>query len=160
LMASPIAIGAANLGGVLGYAIQSRPWAADDVPPILMLLVLVVPLLIGADVQVAKSPDLFSVRTSVDVGAPPSVVWYHVVTFSELPRPADLLFHVGIAYPIRAEIKGQGPGAIRYCQFSTGPFVEPIEVWDAPRLLKFAVTSNPAPMEEWTPYKEIRPKHL
>ena len=47
------------------------------------------------------------------------------------------LFNCGIAYPIRAEIKGQGVGAIRYCIFSTGPFVEPIVVWDEPNLLKF-----------------------
>jgi hypothetical protein len=39
-------------------------------------------------------------------------------------------------------------------------FVEPIEVWDEPRLLKFSVTANPAPMQEWTPYREIHPPHL
>ena len=96
----------------------------------------------------------------MDINASPEMVWRHVVTFSELPPPRELLFHVGIAYPIRAEIKGQGPGAIRYCRFSTGPFVEPIEIWDEPRLLKFSVTENPAPMEEWTPYHEIHPAHL
>ena len=42
----------------------------------------------------------------------------------------------------------------------TGPFVEPIEVWDEPRLLRFRVTENPAPMEEWSPYKNVLPQHL
>jgi hypothetical protein len=28
-----------------------------------------------------------------------------------------------------------GPGAVRYCEFSTGAFVEPIEEWDEARLL-------------------------
>ena len=79
---------------------------------------------------------------------------------ADLPEPTEWIFHTGIAYPIRARIEGSGPGAIRRCEFSTGPFVEPIQVWDEPRLLQFSVTQNPAPMEEWTPYKNIHPKHL
>jgi hypothetical protein len=49
---------------------------------------------------------------------------------------------------------------VRRCVFSTGAFVEPIRVWDEPRLLKFAVTSNPPPMSEWSPYGNIHPPHL
>ena len=44
------------------------------------------------------------------------------------------------------------------CAF-TGPFIEPIEVWDEPRLLEFSVTFNPAPMRAWTPYEAIHPPH-
>jgi len=51
------------------------------------------------------------------------------------PQPHLLLYGKDKA-PIRAEIFGSGPGAIRHCTFSTGPFVEPIEVWSGvqPRL--------------------------
>jgi hypothetical protein len=38
--------------------------------------------------------------------------------------------------------------------------VEPIDIWDEPRLLRFQVTENPPPMREWSPYSEIHPKHL
>jgi hypothetical protein len=65
-----------------------------------------------------------------------------------------------VAYPIRAEINGRGPGAVRRCVFSTGAFVEPIEVWDEPRLLRFSVTENPPPMKEWSPIADIHPPHL
>jgi hypothetical protein len=78
----------------------------------------------------------------------------------EIPPPKEWMFRAGIAYPIRAEILGHGPGAQRRCVFSTGAFVEPIEVWDEPHQLKFSVSSNPAPMEEWTPYAHIEPPHL
>jgi hypothetical protein len=61
---------------------------------------------------------------------------------------------------MRARIEGSGAGAIRYCEFSTGPFVEPIEVWDEPRLLSFRVTKSPAPMREWSPYGDLITKHL
>jgi hypothetical protein len=83
-----------------------------------------------------------------------------VVAFSEIPPPREWLFRAGIAYPIRAEIVGIGVGAERHCVFSTGAFVEPIEVWDEPHRLKFSVTANPPPMEEWTPYPHIDPPHL
>ena len=43
--------------------------------------------------------------------------------------------------------------------FTTGAFVKPIEVWDAPRRLAFGVRSSPPPLEEMSPYN-IRPPHL
>ena len=38
--------------------------------------------------------------------------------------------------------------------------MEPIEVWDESRLLRFRVSESPAPMAEWSPYGQIAPKHL
>jgi hypothetical protein len=105
-------------------------------------------------------PPVFEVRTAITIPASPEVVWKHVVTFADLPEPDEWYFRRGIAYPMRARIEGQGAGAVRYCEFSTGPFVEPIEVWDAPHLLQFRVTENPAPMHEWSPYANVAPKHL
>jgi hypothetical protein len=49
---------------------------------------------------------------------------------------------------------------VRRCEFTTGSFVEPIEVWDPPRELTFAVTSSPDPMREWTLWNGARPPHL
>ena len=96
----------------------------------------------------------------VEIAAPPEVVWRHVVSFAALTPPDEFIFRHGIAYPMRARIEGHGVGAIRHCEFSTGAFVEPIEVWDEPRLLKFSVRENPPPMEEWTPYPRVAPPHL
>ena len=79
---------------------------------------------------------------------------------AELPPPPEWFFRLGIAYPQRARIDGEGVGAVRRCEFSTGPFVEPITVWDEPRRLEFAVTENPPPMHEWSPYRDLTPRHL
>jgi hypothetical protein len=49
---------------------------------------------------------------------------------------------------------------VRYGEFSTGPFLEPIDVWDAPRLLRFRVIESPALMREWSLYAQVQPKHL
>ena len=52
-----------------------------------------------------------------------------------------------------------GVGACRYCVFSTGAFVEPITVWDAPRLLRFRVTENPPALVELSPYGRLPTPH-
>jgi hypothetical protein len=159
LMAAPLALVLAALGALAGHAVLLA--ARPGVPPQLFCVpVLAVPLMAGVEHMHPTPAPLLRVVTQIEVKAPIENVWKHVVEFTELPPPKEFLFKLGIAYPLRAEIRGHGPGAVRHCIFSTGPFVEPIEVWDQPRLLKFSVTSNPAPMEEWTPYRQIHPPHL
>jgi hypothetical protein len=65
-----------------------------------------------------------------------------------------------IADPMRATLDGEGVGAVRHCVFSTGAFVEPITAWDPPRRLAFEVTAQPAPLQEWTPWRRVAPAHL
>ncbi len=160
LMAAPFALGLAALGGALGYTIQARHWRPKPAPAALSLVILLVPASFGIEHAAALRPPVFEVRTAIEVNAPPEKVWNQVVAFAEIPPPKELLFRAGIAYPIRAEISGHGVGAVRHCVFSTGPFVEPIDVWDEPRLLRFGVTANPAPMNELTPYGHIDAPHL
>jgi hypothetical protein len=104
-------------------------------------------------------PAVRAVETEVIIDAAPAEVWPHVIAFPPLPEPDDWFFRTGIAYPQRAEIHGTGVGAVRHCVFSTGTFVEPIEVWHPPSLLRFRVTEQPEPMTEWGPY-HIHPAHL
>ena len=154
LMASPIALFLALFGAIVGSQIKRgsrlRPFGS------LILL----PFLLGTERAVAPEPDLIEVATVVEIDAPPERVWPFVIAFAELPPPEETLFRAGIAYPIRAEIFGEGPGAVRHCTFSTGPFVEPIEIWDPPRHLKFGVTSQPPAMEELSPWPGIQPAHV
>lgn len=160
LMAAPLGLGLAMLGGALGHSIQEYHWGQSHKPAVLSIAILSVPLLFGMEQEVALRPHTFEVKSAIEVNAPPEKVWNKVVSFAEIPPPKELIFQAGIAYPIRAEITGHGEGAVRHCVFSTGPFVEPIEVWDEPRLLRFSVTDNPAPLRELTPYAHIEPRHL
>ena len=160
IMAVPIALPLSVLGGVCAYAVQRRRWFQREAPAFLSVLLIFVPGIEWAEHVAAVTPLVYVVRTAIVVHAPPQRVWHEVVAFSEIGPPQEWLFRAGVAYPIRAEIVGSGPGAERYCDFSTGAFVEPIQVWDEPRLLKFSVSQNPPPMQEWTPYKHIEPAHL
>lgn len=153
-MVIPLAAPLGSLGAVLVFWVGGSRLAEKEAA---MLLLLPIATLTW---DLHARPPVFEVHTAITVNAPPEKVWKHVVTFSDLPEPTEWYFHTGLAYPKRARILGSGPGAIRYCEFSTGPFVEPIETWDEPRLLAFRVTQNPAPLEEWSPYAHIAPKHL
>jgi hypothetical protein len=154
LMCLPLAMPLGAVGGLAVYHLRNS--SPDPRGAAMMLLLPVATLTF----DLKAPPTVFQVQSEVIVAATPEQVWKHVVTFSELPEPDEWFFRAGLAYPKRARIEGAGPGAIRYCEFSTGPFVEPIEVWDEPRLLAFSVTENPAPMNEWSPYAKVLPKHL
>lgn len=162
LMAVPLGAVMAAFGGLMGYIIQRRP--SDDFGGYSLhafsVILCALPALMLVERASQLEPPLREVRTSVEINATPEEVWQQLVAFTEIPPPREMLFQTGIAYPIRAEIQGRGVGAVRRCVFSTGAFVEPIEVWDEPRLLKFGVTDQPPVMEELSPYAHLHPPHL
>jgi hypothetical protein len=160
VMALPIAGTLALLGGAIAYALQATLRGRGVRIETATLLILFVPALMRVEHDLARDPARFKVTTSIEIDAPAERVWRHVISFSDLDAPKEWWFQSGIAYPVRARIQGQGAGAVRYCEFSTGAFVEPIEVWDAPHLLKFRVEQSPPPMHEWSPYGQIDAPHL
>jgi hypothetical protein len=154
VMVLPLACPMGALGGWLVFRARSSSRRQEG----LALTLLVLPCSITWDLR-APSP-IYEVRTAIEVAAAPEQVWKHVVAFSEIPGPHEWFFRAGLAYPQRARIVGSGVGAVRYCEFSTGAFVEPIEEWQEPRLLRFRVSDSPPPMREMSPYKKVAPRHL
>jgi hypothetical protein len=155
LMAALPAAFLAWLGAVIGWGItdKSNRASIND----FLLLIALVPIV--GYTEKDQKPTLLAVTTSIEINTTPEKVWRHVIAFPQLQEPKELLFKAGIAYPINATIKGTGVGAVRYCNFSTGSFVEPITVWDAPKLLKFSVEEQPAPMKEIS-FWDINAPHL
>ncbi len=155
-MALPIAATLAILGAILGWAISAR---APTQPAMLGVVMLLAPVSVGIEQKTAK-PELHEVTTSIEIDAPPDVVWKNTVGFSELPPPPEWFFNLGISYPMRAKIDGEGVGAVRRCEFSTGAFVEPITVWEPGKRLAFDVASQPPSMTELSPYRHVNAPHL
>jgi uncharacterized membrane protein YhaH (DUF805 family) len=154
LMAFPLAFALAWPGALVGRVV-----ARHSVEPGAGVgMALLAPLLVVAEPR--ATPPAHEVLTVVEIAAPSEVVWRHVVTFPELPPPTELLFRMGVAAPTRARIVGTGVGATRYCDFTTGSFVEPITAWQEHRLLAFDITEQAPPMTEWSPYREVNPPHL
>ncbi len=156
LMALPLAIGIAAMGAVIGRYI-----ALNDSGPAMNALFAVVLLPASAALESGRpATSLREVQSAIIIDAAPDVVWRNVIAFPPLPEPSDIVFRLGVSYPRRAEIRGEGVGAVRYCVFSTGSFVEPITHWEPNHRLSFDVASQPAPLHEWSPYADVTPPHL
>ena len=163
LMAAPIALGLAMLGGLTGYFIQRRTWGGPPRLEVFGALLLAMPGALALEHARPVEPPMLSVTSTIEINAPPQAVWRNVVSFQQIDEPiapGDWYFRAGLAYPQRAEISGSGVGAVRHCVFSTGAFVEPITVWDEAHLLRFGVTAEPPAMRELSPYPGIHPPHL
>ena len=155
-MLYPLAAIIVIIGAMIGRSMAATQATGSHVT---MSLLCLLPLLAGADILDKETP-VYEVISTVVVDAPPEAVWPNVVGFSELDAPPAWYFELGIAYPLRATIDGEGVGAIRHCEFSTGAFVEPITVWDKPNRLAFDVTEQPRAMNELSPYRHVHPPHL
>ncbi|MBK0369107.1 SRPBCC family protein [Flavobacterium agrisoli] len=155
VMAAPIGIGLTFFGSLIGYSLLKRN--NNSTPSVLLILVVLIPL--TSFVENKIKPELTAVTTSIVINATPIEVWKNVIEFPPLDDPTEFIFKTGIAYPINAKIVGRGVGSIRYCNFTTGSFVEPITVWHEGKLLKFDVLEQPAPMKELSFWKIDAP-HL
>lgn len=158
VMAIPLALPFSIAGGLVAQSILRRRRMMTT-PPSFSACVAILPLLMVIEHAVTVAPPVYAVTTGVTIDAPAAVVWKNVVGFTPLAPPEEWLFRAGIAYPTSAQLVGSGPGAVRYCRFSTGDFVEPITVWDEDRLLAFDVASQPPAMQELSPWK-INPPHV
>lgn len=157
LMASPLLLLAVWLGSYLGFKSSNSNYTSPKNITILLLF-----LSIGfMSFDYGNKPtNLIPVRTKIIVNAPIQKIWANVIAFDTIGEPKDWIFKTGIAYPTDATIVGRGVGAIRYCNFSTGSFIEPITKWDEPNLLAFDVREQPIPMNEFNPFWDVYPPHL
>jgi uncharacterized membrane protein YhaH (DUF805 family) len=155
LMALPLVLVVGLMGGALGRAVALRD-QHSAVPAAFALLTLPA----SAALEPPSGGTLHEVRSSVEVNASPERVWQHVIAFDTIPQPTELAFRLGIAYPRYASLEGRGVGAVRYCVFSTGAFVEPVTAWEPARRLAFDVSQSPAPLRELSLYGGLAPPHL
>ena len=154
-MAAPLGILFTWLGSLIGFSIVKK--GTKRSPLIVLIFLGFIPT--TAFVEKDIKPALTSVVTSIEIKADLATVWKNVIEFPQLEAPKEFIFKTGIAYPINAKVDGVGVGAIRYCNFTTGSFVEPITVWNEPTLLKFHVLEQPAPMKEIS-FWDIDAPHL
>lgn len=156
-MASPLLILLVWLGSYLAYKNKFEKWLNSSESNAILILLCIAALSFDYS---NKSSNLIPVKTKIIVNSSIENAWRNVVTFNKIEEPKDWVFKTGIAYPTDATIQGTGVGAIRFCNFSTGSFVEPITTWEEPNLLQFNVKEQPIPMTEYNPFWEIHPPHL
>ena len=160
VMAMPILLPPAFLGAFIGYR-MARSAGPAKVPPIIAASVLLFPLLLGVE-HVSPLPPLepSPVETQIVIDAPRERVFPLVARVSDMPAPTEMLFRVGISYPIRATLDEDRVGSVRRCEFNTGTALETVTRYDAPNHFAFHIDSQPDPLREATLYRGPRQPHL
>jgi hypothetical protein len=159
LMAMPITVPCSITGALAAYVVYAQGRARRTA---MGMIVCLVPLGLVTEPGLIGAPPEITVRSAIDIQAPPSAVWAHLAEFDPIAAPADSwFFRAGVAYPISATLMdGPGAGAMRVCDFSTGRFVETVRVWEEARRLMFTIEDGPPVLREWSPYGDIHPSHL
>lgn len=157
LMASPLLLLFVALGAHLAFKTNETKKISNTN---ITLLVLCLSITFLSFDYINDKTATKSATSYITIDAPIETVWHNVVSFNKIDTPLDWIFKTGLAYPIDAKIIGTGVGAVRYCNFSTGSFVEPITTWKEPHLLQFDVEEQPIPMNEFNPFWDVHPPHL
>ena len=161
VMSIPLAVPLNMAGVAIGYVISKgikNAAAKNFYLP--LVLIACFPFLVGFESSTKSQPTLHKVVSTIEIDAPIENVWKTVVAFPQIEKEPEGILRLGFAYPINAKIEGSGVGAIRYCNFNTGPFVEPITEWQEPNLLAFDVKEQPQPMIETSPWGDIHTGHM
>jgi hypothetical protein len=156
VLAAPLAFGAALIGGALGRSIALANRRSGGLT-LSSLAVMPMVFVIEAAMPPASS---FETYQTIDISAPPQTVWDAIVHMTPLDERVALPFQLGLAYPLRAEIIGEGVGARRRGIFSTGIATERITEWVPNRKLTVVVENDPPAMRELSPYHHVYSPHV
>jgi hypothetical protein len=67
---------------------------------------------------------------------------------------------LGLAYPVRGQVLGEGIGSIRLGEFSTGVARERVTEWIPNRKLAFILLNEVPSMRELSPYAKVHAPHV
>jgi len=156
VMAAPLGFGVALAGGALGrgIALSTRRSPAQTLSGFAVL-----PLIFALE-GVFPTATSFETHQTIAISAPPEVVWQSIVRMEPVDEPPALPFRLGIAYPLSGEFLGEGVGATRRGEFSTGTALERVTEWIPNRKLAFVVLSDVPAMRELSPYEHVYAPHV
>lgn len=159
IMAAPIAFVLAALGAAtaqaLVYVLKPRSQSR-----MMCLAMIAIPMLCLVERGRPAPPPVYTFSSDVFIAAPPKRVWPRIVDVTTLTPDKNFWSRLNLATFRRAWTEGRGLGAVRVCEFNTGLARETVTEWEPPYRLGLRVESTPVPMEEWTFYKHIHPRHL
>jgi uncharacterized protein DUF805 len=156
VLVSPLAIGLALLGGLLGRAIAIYSRRSPQQATFGLALV---PLMFGLE-SVLPPAIQFETQSTIGINAAPGAVWAALVHTDLSDAPVPLLFRLGVAYPLRGEILGEGVGAVRRGEFSTGTADQRVTEWVPGRKLAFVMMNQVPAMRELSPYAHVHAPHV
>jgi uncharacterized membrane protein YhaH (DUF805 family) len=156
VMAAPLEIVLALIGGQLGRAIAR---SARSSPRQTLSGVAVLPLVFAVETALPASTQ-FETSATIAVSASADTVWRSLVRIDLTDAPPALPFRLGVAYPVRGEVIGEGVGAIRVGEFSTGISRQRVTEWVPGRKLAFVVLDDIPAMQELSPHTHVHAPHV
>jgi hypothetical protein len=155
VMAAPLGAGVAAIGAAIGRSVA----IARQDPRKPFLAVAFLPAVFALE---AAMPPSVTIATdeAIIISAPPSTVWRELTSDEPINAPIGLVGQAGLAVPLRARITGEGVGAERLGEFSTGIARERVTAWVPERRLAFTVLEQPPAMEEMSPYRRVHAPHV
>lgn len=145
LMAMPLFLIAATVGGLLGGLLKMREF--DNklfFSPLILLPFLIAPIeqnLIGAQGTV------YTADTQIDIEAPAAEIWKNVVAVQTIEAEQDkgwLTRNLGFPRPVKAELDFAGVGGKREAIFTNGlVFHETVSEYVDQKKMVFAIKANP-----------------
>ena len=117
------------------------------------------PLLFALE-SIFGAPAYFQTKQSVAIHAPPAVVWRAVLHMDPIEEQPSLPYRLGVSYPIRGDVVGEGSGAVRYGEFSTGTAIERVTDWQVERRLAYVVEKDIPAMRELSPCEHVHAPHV
>lgn len=156
VMAAPLEIALALIGGQLGRAIAL---SRKSSPRQTLSAVAVLPLVFAVEHALPASMQ-FETSASIAVGASADTVWKSLVRIDLTDAPVALPFRLGVAYPVRGEVIGEGVGATRIGVFSTGVSRQRVTEWVPGRKLAFTVLDDIPAMHELSPHAHVHAPHV
>jgi hypothetical protein len=155
VMAAPLVVGAAYIGGLFGRSVALARIRTRNS----LMSVALVPLVFATE-WALPSDTHFTTTESVAIAASPDAIWASIIRMEPIHAPLALPFRLGVAYPLGGQIVGEGVGAIRRGEFSTGTAIERISAWVPDRKIAFDVITDPPAMHELSPYSHVNAPHV
>lgn len=152
IMAAPLGLGMAYLGGLLGRQMQHS--ARNTISGFAVL-----PLVLIGETLLPPTTS-FETYNVIGIDAPTAAVWKSIIDMENMDENLPLASRLGIAHPLRAQIVGEGVGAIRLGTFSTGTAVERVTAWEPGRKLAFTIVRDVPAMRELSPYAHVHAPHV
>jgi hypothetical protein len=156
VLVAPLGFAVALLGGLMGRAVALYTRRS---PRSTLSAAALLPLVFALESVLATTISFDTVE-SIDIDAPPAVVWSSIVQMEPITEAPGLPFRLGVAYPLGGRIVGEGVGALRYGEFSTGTATERVTEWVPERKLAFVVVEDMPAMRELSPYRHVHTPHL
>ena len=148
VMAAPIFLLVAGVGGLIGMAVQVR-MKRKSRPGVVSLMLFLPYLATPVEDRLTTPSETREVRNRLRIDAPPEAVWNEIKSVRAIER-AELPFRVahliGLPRPIQATLSHEGIGGVRIATFERGlQFRETVTLWQPGHRLSFAIHSEPSP---------------